>query len=256
MEAYGSFGPEQWAYLSKQFGICEKNANRAVPVTDLLVEEKCVAYLDEMSKAVSSPSRMTTASAFAKRYAFLTIAPALYAMTVFNKGLNMSVDNCFLGTPAQPGDAWLPHVSLSGLQTSEPSPGKRDKWRDGVIRSLFAENLAPVFRVMSKAADAPKAILWENAAVRLYSLYEKRLGQGADEQVISRIQEDFDYIIHAAPGSLFGETRNPMARFYGEPGGGAGSEPAVRIRKTCCFYYEIEADGAYCSNCPKPKSAS
>ena len=96
-------------------------------------------------------------------------------------------------------------------------------------------------------------ILWENTAIRVYSLYEKKMGEGKSEQEKLRIQKDFEYLIHEAPASLFGETENPLAKFYGPKTKISFSNEPVRIRKTCCFYYKVSQNEKYCSTCPKDK---
>jgi ferric iron reductase protein FhuF len=97
-------------------------------------------------------------------------------------------------------------------------------------------------------ANIPLSILWENTAVRIFSLYEKRFGHEGNSKTRERIEGDFAYVITGASGSLFGEKENPLTRFF------VASEKPVRFRKTCCFYYRISADGSCCSICPKAKA--
>ncbi|NTZ16995.1 hypothetical protein EXW96_05290 [Paenibacillus sp. JMULE4] len=225
----------------------------SIRIVDLLDGEKCASYLDELTMVLQSPSRMITASQFAKRYAFLTLAPGLYAMTIYNKGLDLSIENSLLESSATLKKSWSARLCAPDLQVNEPAAGKRDEWRDETIRNLFAGHLAKLWRSISEAADIPMAILWENTAVRLYSLYEKRMGEGSDLQENKRIQEDFKYLISTAPGTLFGETDNPMARYYYPACTISSAVQPVRMRKTCCFYYKVSPDEGYCSNCPKVK---
>jgi len=192
---------------------------------------------------------MIAASQFFKRYAFLTAAPLLYAMTVYNKGLDLSAENCFLAS--SPGRAWLEQVSLADADAAMPEDGERFVWRNAVIQALFAGNIGKLIAVMSGAAHMPKPILWENVAVRLFSLYEKRIGVTGERQEQTRGRADFQYLIHQAPGALFGEKQNPLSRFYGKPAFSSGSNTPARVRKTCCFYYEVSGVEEYCSNCPK-----
>lgn len=243
----------EWDYLTKHFRICESppsNSAVSIPSADLLDEEKCAAYLDQLTGVLQSPSRMVTASMFSKRYAFLTVVPGLYAMTMYNKGIDLSIGSSHLETsPDQ--RSWLSHIRLGRLHVSLPAAGKRSEWRDRIANSLFAEHLAPIWRSVSKVANVPMPILWENTAVRLFSLYEKRMEAEAGGEARSRMQEDFEYLIGKAPASLFGETRNPFGRFYGGSRAVSASKPSVRIRKTCCYYYQVSTDREYCTVCPK-----
>ncbi|OME80756.1 hypothetical protein BK120_18945 [Paenibacillus sp. FSL A5-0031] len=239
-------------YLSQHFGLCEYDGTRSVGsvrALDLLDMEMCSDYLDRLTVILQSPSRMVTASQFFKRYAFLTTAPLLYAMTVYNKGLNLSARNCILGSSL--GHSWLEHVSLADSDAAMPEASERHVWRNTVMQALFAENLGKLVAVMSRAANVPKPILWENVAVRIFSLYEKRIGLTGEQQEQSRARADFQYVIHQAPGVLFGEKQNPLSRFYVEPTCSSVSNTPMRVRKTCCFYYEVTSDKEYCTNCPK-----
>jgi ferric iron reductase protein FhuF len=215
----------------------------------------CSDYLDRLTVLLQSPSRMITASQFFKRYAFLTTVPLLYAMTVYNKVLDLSAENCFL--ESSPGHSWLEHVSLVDIDAAMPEASERHVWRDTVILAHFAGNLGKLIAVMSRVANVPKPILWENVAVRVFSLYEKRIGVTGQQQEQSRRRADFQYLIHQAPGTLFGEKQNPLSRFYGKPTFSSVSDVSdtpMRVRKTCCFYYEVSSSEEYCSNCPKLRS--
>ncbi|MDR6551766.1 IucA/IucC family C-terminal-domain containing protein [Paenibacillus qinlingensis] len=240
----------EWDYLSGQFGLSEYEASRpaySVRALDLLDKELCSNYLDHLTVLLQSPSRMITASQFFKRYAALTAIPLLYAMTVYNKGLDLSADNCSLAS--SPGHSWLAYVSLSDTDVTLPEADQRPNWRNEVISSLFAENIGKIIAVMSSVANVPKSILWENVAVRVYSLYEKRIGvQGGQPEPF---RADFEYLIHQAPGALFGEKENPLGRFFRKPTTSSISTTPIRVRQTCCFYYEVSSIKEYCTTCPK-----
>ncbi|MEC0225714.1 IucA/IucC family C-terminal-domain containing protein [Paenibacillus alba] len=244
---------DEWDYLSRHFGLCESDPTRSVysvKALDLLDVEICSDYLDRLTVLLQSPSRMITASQFFKRYAALTAVPLLYAMTVYNKGLDLSAENCSL--ESSPGHSWLEYVSLADTDAVIPEASERHIWRNKVILALFAENIGKLIAVMSKVANIPKSILWENVAVRLFSLYEKRIGLTGEQQEQSRA--DFQYLVHQAPGALFGEKQNPLSRFYGKPTFSSASNMPMRVRKTCCFYYEVSSVEEYCSSCPKLNS--
>jgi ferric iron reductase protein FhuF len=215
----------------------------SIPVRSVLDSEQCISYLDRLTGIFQSPSRAVAASQFSKRYAFLTLVPALYTMTMFNKGLNLSIDNSYVESVFR-DQIWLPHLRLADLTVSSPA-NHRHEWREEMLSVLFAGNLAPIWRSMSAAANISMSILWENTAVYVYWLYEKRLTEETKSQNISRIQDDFHYLIHEAPGYLFGEAANPLQKYY------SPLNTSCRIRKTCCLYYQISAAADYCSGCPK-----
>lgn len=240
--------PEQQAYLSKQFQLSDRplpDATGAVRPDSLLDPDSCAAYLDGLSAALRSPSRPVTASQFAKRYAFLSAAPALYAMSVFNKSLDLGGAALVLESTDIPGKTWSNRLHAAALPVAEPQSGQRPAWRRAAAERLFAGHLAPLWRALSKIAPIPLPILWENTAVRIYSLYEKRIAADArTAEEKRRAQDDFEFLLQA-PGSVFGQSQNPLRQFYGSV------PPAVRLRKTCCLFYQVPSDEGYCSACPK-----
>ncbi|CAM4393868.1 ferric iron reductase protein FhuF [Paenibacillus endophyticus] len=245
----------EWEYLNQEWGLCEYDASRSdssVRASELLDVERCSAYLDRLSALLQSPSRMITASQFFKRYAFITAVPLLYAMTAYNKGLDLSAENCLI-EPSQ-SHSGLAHISLAFADAVMPEAAERHEWRNSVIQGLFAGNIGKLIAVMSSVANVPKPILWENVAVRVFSLYEKRIGVTGEQHGQAHGRVDFQYLIHEAPGALFGEKQNPLGRFYGKPTCSSASNPYLRIRKTCCFYYEVSNVKEYCTNCPILKS--
>jgi len=257
MNVLSRFQPEEWDDLTKSFqvGVCPlPNPTASLLVEDLLDGERCAAYLDRLTEALQSPSRLHTASLFAKRYAFITVGPSLYAMTRYNKGLKVSIANAFLGPSEERVGMWPPQIYLNDVEVTEPAAGKREEWREDIVRGLFAGNVAKLWRNLSIVARVPMPILWDNTAVRLFSIYEKRLGTGASREEQLRIEDDFAYLVHSAQGVLFGESENPFTTLYGgDVPVDQSSTQGVRMRKTCCLYYQVSARGEYCSACPRAK---
>jgi ferric iron reductase protein FhuF len=245
-------GFNELEYLTTYFRLTTKEVfdqKGSIPTSDLLDNQKCVSFLGEVTPIFNAPSRMVTASQFSKRYSFLTIVPSLYAMTMYNKGLDLSIENSHVESVYQNGN-WLPHVRLTDLNVTQPEKPNRHLWRDDVLSTILAGNLIKVWRAVSEAASVPIMILWENTAIYVFWLYEKRMAEGADESQKLRIQEDFQYLIEA-PASLYGENENHLGKHYHSNYNPSYSDQPVSIRKTCCLYYQVSSNGSYCTGCPK-----
>ncbi|WP_338551873.1 IucA/IucC family C-terminal-domain containing protein [Paenibacillus sp. KS-LC4] len=254
-----NLSPAQWKELEARFKFMPEKkdlpAGLAIIAQDLLNRENCESYLDQLANEIGAPSRRVAASMLAKRYAFLFVAPVLYAMTVYNKGLSLTLNNCRLTSPdeseSKASGSKFPNLSVDGLEITEPEAGKRREWREHLLRQLFAEHLSPLFRSLSEAGKVPLAILWENAFVRIVPLYEDGLEEAeGDSSVIQRLHADFKFMTEPASAELFGERRNPLARFIKPSHAGIAGEMIASIRQTCCFYYEMSSE--YCRACPKP----
>lgn len=249
-----SLRPEEFNILAADYRLTRDSSpdrTFSVPFVDLLDREKSLAYFRGVSGIFETDSELATVSLFAKRYAFLVIASGLYAMSRFNKGLNLALENGWIESSYQ-GQVWLPKARLLDLQASEPWAGQRSEWRDQVIERMFAGNLSRVWNAVSKAAGISKALLWENTAIYVYWLYEKKFAEGASPEQKQRMEEDYRYLLHDAPPRLFGEPRNPIKQFNSPKVSTAESDNPIRMRKTCCFYYlTSDTPHDYCSTCPK-----
>jgi len=53
---------------------------------------------------------LVTASQFSKRYAFLIMTPCLYAMTMYDKGLERSLENSHIESSAARDSSWSPRI--------------------------------------------------------------------------------------------------------------------------------------------------
>ncbi|SDG25136.1 Ferric iron reductase protein FhuF, involved in iron transport [Fontibacillus panacisegetis] len=245
----------EWEYLTQNLRLTtEVSSERefSMASSDLLDEELCGNYLDRLTAVFESPSRRVTASMLAKRYAFMVVSPSLYAMSMFDKGLKLPLKDSHIESGFR-NEAWLPSLRLSKMEFTEPadrdSYRHRELWRDVVVRSIFADHLAPLWGALSRAANIPKPILWENTAVYVYFLYETRIAGEAEGARKAVVEKDFDYLLNA-PAELFGESRNPLSQFYSPKLVVEGSDKPVRMRKTCCQYYTTSKERHYCNSCP------
>ncbi|MCG5251628.1 IucA/IucC family C-terminal-domain containing protein [Brevibacillus agri] len=250
---------DESAYLAEHFRLTHGvpvRSGELIPVTELLDEKTCADCLARMSGYLHAPSLKVTASLFAKRYAFLTVAPILYAMTVYNKAITLDIGQCQLVLAKEPGEPWLSRLHVRASDVRAFAAGDRSEWREQIIRSLFAGHIAPLWHTISRVANIPRMVLWENTAVRLFSLYEKRIKAEAGSELRERVQADFACLLKHAPAPWFGEAQNPFAQFceFGDSEPGAATARPGRIRKTCCYHYKVSSREGFCSACPRAKS--
>lgn len=249
----------EWGVLHAQFLLQKgeaRNRAHAMRAVDLLVPQTCAELLDALTALIGSPSRRVTASLLAKRIAFLTTASSLYAMSMYDKALDLSLENCYVDYHYA-NRRWQSGMPLENLTASVPQPGERAEWRRKVVAQLFAGNLSRLWQSLANVAKVPLPVLWENTAVRVYSLYERRMLDMDKENKCphaqNRVREDFDYLVRDADAALFGTDENPLATFF-RPKQHIQHTPhaaqPVRVRKTCCYYYKASEPQEYCSVCP------
>lgn len=212
----------------------------SINVADLLDETFLKQFIATLGITIGAPTEKAAASIFIKRYAFIAVM-SLYAMTAWNKKINLALDKVVMEATEQ-GKDWLPSFSLKDWAAEEWKGGDRSEWRNSVFKDIFAHNIFPIIEKLEKTFGISRLILWENIAVYIFWLYETQLKEVGNENVLN----DFRYLFFEAEGPLFGRYKgNPLQKYYAEK---IGVED-VRMRKTCCFSYQLTA-GKRCKTCP------
>jgi ferric iron reductase protein FhuF len=245
--------PEEYAFLHKNFGLSALAAadERSVPSEYVLNVQHCGELLHHVMSLTGAPDMAIAASLLAKRLAFLATGNVLYAMSVFDKGLPLSLLSSRLEYAHDDG-LWTSSLPAD-IGVTGYLPGERDAWRDDLVEALFSGFLSPLWQSLAQVSGLPVQILWENTAVRIFSLYLGRMNR-LDERQEQRRHADFHWLIEQASPSLFCLSWNPLKRFY-RPLQQSTAGELVRFRRTCCFYYKATDPAEYCLNCPlcRPK---
>ena len=241
---------EQWQTLSSTFRLRqgEQADSRSLLARDWLDDKRCAMLLCDLAPIIGAPDSAITASLLVKRLAFLATGNVLYAMTVFNQGLRLSPDNTHLEY-AHDNGLWTSSLPVEDIEFVACPPEGREAWREAIVSALFAGFFAPLCRTLSRVSGLPVAVLWENIAVRVYSLYEGRMN-GLAPQAESRSSSDFAWLTEQASPALFGLESNPLKRFRRPLKKRADGQGFRRFRRTCCFYYKASKPVEYCLNCP------
>lgn len=245
------FSEEEWQVLAGELRLCDVSRYgdaRVLPASALTQSDACSHLLDALTPVIGSPDRAITASLLSKRLAFLATGACLYAMSVYNKGLTLSVGNTLIAYGHDDG-LWTSGLPLRDIRPHPAPETGRDDWRRVISETLFAGLLAPLWQTFSRVSGISPFILWENTAVRVYSLYERRMAKLPCPIRRLRAAQDFDWLLNEAEPALFGLQENPLRRFR-RPLTPQGSGPGVRYRRTCCFYYKASSPVEYCNACP------
>ncbi|MEH3024045.1 MAG: (2Fe-2S)-binding protein [Pseudomonas oryzihabitans] len=224
----------------------ERDRLHSQPVAAWLDAARCAELLDDLATRMQAPTRRVAASLLTKRLGFLATGVAFHALSAHGQRLDLS-----------PGNVWIEDGHVQGrwrstlpLNDSRPLPPLEDHAdaRALLARTLFGDLLRPLWESLARVGRVSPRILWENAAVRLYSLYDRRLAALDDPAIRARCAEDFAWLLAATPAELGLET-NPLAQFR-RPATVNTAGRDVRFRRTCCFYYQATVPAEYCSNCP------
>ena len=131
------------------------------------------------------------------------------------------------------------------------SDQEREATRAELANKLINENLAPFVETMVKATKLSAAILWENAAIYLFWVYETLIPTEGNAKQVSRAKEDFHYLLREFNCTSFTCGANPFMPYYSDKL--EREEGAIRFRRTCCLYDQVSEGGACCKTCPKAR---
>ena len=246
---------EEWEVLAA-FGLksYQQDELLAIDSSKLLDDALCLETLQKIMPELGAPNLKVTASLVIKRAAFLTLAPVLYAMSVFDKGLDASIENSVFEYPLE-NKMWLSKMPLKTTAVSvwkDSDKEDRDAWRNEILSKVFTGHLTLLVEQFYRLTKVSRRILWENVAVRVFSIYEQRILVNITEEMMPKAQADYAYLLDKSTTKLFGLNENPLTIFYRDKQLTALSENPIRVRRTCCFYYQATEPPVYCGSCPLP----
>ncbi|RJS94401.1 IucA/IucC family C-terminal-domain containing protein [Salinisphaera sp. Q1T1-3] len=243
------FTPVQWEMLGGTFGLTEaaRADARSIEARALHDHRACRGVLDRLAPMIGTTDVRVAASLWSKRLAFLATGCGLYALSVCDRGLDLSPANCVIEY-ARRNDRWTAALPLHVTRAERWAPGDRLRARQRLVEMLFGGLLAPLWRVLHETSGVSLRMLWENAAVRVYSLYDRRFANPATPEIARRCDADFRFLLDLSP-AVFGLDYNPLARFR-RPRVADRAGRRVRFRRTCCLYYLATRPPEYCAACP------
>ncbi|KAA0545303.1 siderophore-iron reductase FhuF [Bacillus sp. BGMRC 2118] len=211
------------------------------PSKSLISHEFVAGLIQQLKEVYNVTETYVIASQFMKRYAYMVVVPFFFSLSMWNKQLNMDIDQVSFQSFKEDG-VWLPKLQMQTMEVITPEPDGRGEWLNAAFEKLFKYHLDPVIRVLAPEGKVSRQVLWENTAIYIFWIYEIMVKETTSNQV----NQDFDFLLKA-DGSMFGEYKyNPIAKFYTEK----KSTEEVRVRKTCCFYDRLPGVKDRCSSCP------
>ena len=248
-----AFTEAEWQALAA-YGLTQADSEHEVGFrvnAEQLIDDKaCFALLEQIQPALGAPNLKVAASLTLKRLAFLVLAPTLYALSRFDKGLDVSLTQCEFDY-ALKDRIWQSKLPLKSVQVT-PLSGDRTAWRAQALRQAFAEHLTPVVETMHRLTRSPKRILWENVAVRVFSIYERRVLPDLEGEQKALAQADYAWLLSQQASGVYGLDSNPISEFDSAFTELEHAAEPVRVRRTCCYYYRASEPQEFCSNCPLP----
>ncbi|TES52776.1 hypothetical protein E2L07_13675 [Halalkalibacterium halodurans] len=231
----------------------ENDGKKEYEATELLDEGCLVPLLHEVKDVLEAPDLLVTASMFSKRYAYLMTVPVLYAFSLWNVRFQPTMENVVY-REKETDPYWLPTFYFHEERIHPISLELREKEREALFFTLFANHLDKMWDVLCKATSIPKEILWENTFSYLYWLYDSLVQQSEEwtnEAVKRQVEADRHFLFYEADVQLFGHGRKHPFTRMAERREAVKEKDTPPLRQTCCFSYRCGEPPTYCGTCPR-----
>lgn len=214
---------------------------------DLIAGNNIEQLFETMTLTFPGP-KAVQASMFSKYYSKMLTSAALFAMTFYDRALDLSPEHVFFETDLN----WNPILALRPEGFTKRGKIDREVWRELVVRHIFTDHLTRIFNSLHRHTGIGLKVLWSNVSNYVYWYYPHWIENASTSAERERIEDDFVYLIKNAKKEIFGcnPYQNPLAVEYKDFQHPVFPEEAVKVRETCCLKHCLK-DGTYCSTCPK-----
>ncbi|WP_410513161.1 hypothetical protein PaeBR_01405 [Paenibacillus sp. BR2-3] len=214
---------------------------------DLLHPASLQSFLDVFGSMIRSPRQAVTGSLFGKRYSTLA-AGALYSFTVSDYGVNISLNVLQLSLIDK---SFHFHLTRRTQTMAIVMGSTRIQRRKQYLTHIFNDNLIPVFSMVSRYTGLDESVLWGHLSYLLAYWKKKWVSQAKSEELKSRIEADYRYIIDEAGSELCVIKKNRLQDDFRCIPVPHHADRLITVRKKCCLNYCLPGEDRYCYTCPK-----
>lgn len=224
------------------------------PASELLETAQMSSLIGVYARLIKAPDPAPAATYFSG----WLCGPALavqYAMSVWNKAFDLSLNNLTVQLYAQDGYHRFSFMLNRWAEQDGPADeAARAEWRGRVLQDVYGNTVRPLLEAVSAAAGVNVGQLWGQLPARFQYERDGWLKETEQELLRRRIADDFRFLTEQLDLQVFGRTKNPLGvklRLIEDP---FDPDRQVSMKSACCLYYRTEG-GRYCYTCPRLKEA-
>lgn len=244
-----SLSDDQLQELADQFNVSFKLPEDAVILMNVeelqQSKERLLEVIQVIAQQINTDFMPTAASLFLKVYSRM-LCTVLKSMSVYNYSIDVSPASVLL---LQHEGKLRIHFTHTGAD--RPETISRNLWRDSIIQTMFAHNIAPIIEMIHDAYQLKYTMLWENAYVYFHHFYLAWQKEEQYTELHAQLADDFVYITQDCSAQLFGNYEcNPLSQLKGRiRENPANANELIRTRGTCCLKFR-SGQGKRCKTCP------
>ncbi|WP_158301567.1 (2Fe-2S)-binding protein [Paenibacillus mesophilus] len=223
----------------------------AARLGDREVMEQLIEAYAPLIKALD---RTAAATYFCNQFANACLA-LQYAVSVLGKSIDLSLDNMTVQLFAHEGKYGVAYKLDRWAEQAAPSDAmERRLWLERVLTDFYGKTVKPLYESAAVIGDVDAGQMWGLLPTRFNYMTEQWLLAEESESIRSAISDDYAFLKHEVPASVFGRSKNPLdvkIRWIEDL-----KDPCkqIRMKNVCCQYYRTEG-GYYCYTCPRMKEA-
>ncbi|MCT8137083.1 (2Fe-2S)-binding protein [Anaerobacillus sp. CMMVII] len=123
--------------------------------------------------------------------------------------------------------------------------------RHGALEELYSNHVVPLLNLFHQATNVRIKDLYGQLANGLYHGHDKSLAIALSSEEIKKVEVDFSFVTKELKPSIFNLTKNPLDINFRMIDSPYEDDKLIRMRPSCCLYYQTEGATAKCYSCPR-----
>jgi ferric iron reductase protein FhuF len=227
----------------------QKNIHKEVALGDLLVSEKTEQFLQEYGKFIKAPDLNVSATYFSSMFG-MTCSAFISMLSLYNVKIPVTPSSLLIQFYHNE-QYHFDNIAFK-LNSEEWYAGENsESWRRDQIGEFLRTFVAPLLEHIAKVADIRVRELWGQLVVGLDFGFNKSLAMAESEEQTEKLKSDYDWLTGKWNTSILFCDKNPLNFPYLEVESAQDPEVKLRIKPTCCLYYQTEGAKNKCYTCPR-----
>ncbi|QKS73151.1 (2Fe-2S)-binding protein [Paenalkalicoccus suaedae] len=118
------------------------------------------------------------------------------------------------------------------------------------LTALYRDSVTPLLETFAEVADIRIRELWGQLNLGIHYGFDRVVDLGNP-----RAEGDMRFLTEELDGSIFNAKKNPLAITFRLVDSYTGDGEQLRMKPSCCLYYQLEGAAAKCFTCPRLKES-
>lgn len=176
-----------------------------------------------------------------------------YSLSIHQAALDINLSNLWVHLVPSDGYCRIAFSIKEWVIEQAPSDQmNREVWLNDIFTRFYHDTTRPLLRLMSEISGLAISEVWGQLPTKFnyyMETFEKKIN---DCNELTRLSEDYRYLVNDLPAEVFGLSRNPFRVTVRKIEDLADPGQTIQMRNRCCYYYLTDG-GAYCYSCPRLK---